>query len=49
MVQGFLSLRRTLEDLDMPYVMFGPDTPITLVAEYAAGLARSLARQEGAS
>jgi len=42
MIQGFLILRKTLEDLKMPYVMFGPDTPITLVAEYAARLADSL-------
>ena len=42
MVQGFLALRRTLEDLKMPYVIFGPDTPLTLVAEYAARLSNSL-------
>ncbi|MCK4626203.1 MAG: hypothetical protein KAV00_12875, partial [Phycisphaerae bacterium] len=39
LVQGMLTLRKALEDLKMPYVMFGPDTPITLVAEYAARLA----------
>lgn len=39
LVQGMLTLRKTLEDLRLPYVMFGPDTPITLVAEYAARLA----------
>lgn len=39
LVQGMLTLRKALEDLKIPYVMFGPDTPITLVAEYAARLA----------
>jgi len=42
MVQGFLILRKTLEDLKMPYVIFGPDTPLTRVAEYAARLTDSL-------
>jgi succinyl-CoA synthetase beta subunit len=42
MVQGFLILRKTLEDLKMPYVIFGPDTPLTKVAEYAAKLTDSL-------
>ncbi len=44
MVQGFLAMQRTLEELRLPYVMFGPDTPLTLVAEYAAKLACSLER-----
>ncbi len=39
LVQGFGTLKKTLENLDMPYVFFGPDTPITLVASYAAELA----------
>ncbi len=38
LVQGMVAMQRTLEDLRMPYVIFGPDTPITLVAEYAARL-----------
>ncbi len=45
LVQGMLTLRKTLEDLILPYVMFGPDTPITLVAEYAAKLADISERQ----
>jgi succinyl-CoA synthetase beta subunit len=40
MVPGFLAMRETLESLRLPYVMFGHDTPLTLVAEYAARLAR---------
>jgi len=39
LVQGFAVLKKTLENLNMPYVIFGPDTPITLVAAYAAKLA----------
>ena len=46
LVQGMLALRKTLEDLRLPYVMFGPDTPITLVAEYAARLADVAERQQ---
>ena len=42
MVQGFLSMQRVLEELRLPYVIFGPDTPLTLVAEYAAKLASSI-------
>ncbi|MCD4823282.1 MAG: hypothetical protein K8S55_01635 [Phycisphaerae bacterium] len=41
LVQGLLAMQRTLEDLRMPYVIFGPDTPITLVAEYAARLSNA--------
>ncbi|UCE48895.1 MAG: hypothetical protein JSW47_01895 [Phycisphaerales bacterium] len=39
LVRGLLTLRDTLEALCLPYVIFGPDTPVTLVAEYAARLA----------
>ncbi|MFH0919964.1 MAG: ATP-grasp domain-containing protein [Fibrobacterota bacterium] len=39
LVQGFSVMKKTLENLNMPYVFFGPDTPITLVAAYAAKLA----------
>ena len=41
LVRGMLTLRDTLESLRLPYVMFGPDTPVTLVAEYAARFARA--------
>lgn len=40
MVPGFIIIRETLEALRMPYVIFGPDTPLTLVAEYAAKFAK---------
>lgn len=39
LVQGFGALKKTLENLGMPHVFFGPDTPITMVASYAAELA----------
>lgn len=38
LVKGLLTLKDTLEALGLPYVIFGPDTPVTLVAEYAAKL-----------
>ena len=36
LIQGLMTLRDTLDTLGLPYVFFGPDTPVTLVAEYAA-------------
>ncbi|MDO9542211.1 MAG: ATP citrate lyase citrate-binding domain-containing protein [Kiritimatiellia bacterium] len=46
MVPGFLTMRETLETLRLPYVIFGPDTPLTLVAEYAAKLAQFVAKEK---
>ena len=40
LVAGLLTLQRTLEELKWPYTIFGHDTPITLVAQYAAELYR---------
>jgi succinyl-CoA synthetase beta subunit len=40
LIQGFSALKKVLDDLNMPHIIFGPDTPITLVAEYAAKLAK---------
>jgi hypothetical protein len=31
----------------MPYVFFGPDTPITMVAAYACGLVQAAAEANG--
>lgn len=45
LVQGLLSLQRTLEELGWPYTIFGHDTPITLVAQYAGQLCQYLAAQ----
>ena len=47
LVQGFGVMKKTLENLGMPYVFFGPDTPITLVAAYAARLAKQCAKANG--
>jgi hypothetical protein len=47
LVRGLLILRDTLESLRLPYVIFGPDTPVTLVAEYAARMARACRQIEG--
>jgi succinyl-CoA synthetase beta subunit len=41
LVQGFAVMKKTLENLNLPYVLFGPDTPITLIAAYAAKLVDS--------
>jgi len=41
LVQGFLTLMDTLETLGLPYVIFGPETPVTQVAEYAAQFAKA--------
>ena len=38
LIQGFSALKKVLDDLSMPHIFFGPETPITLVAEYAANL-----------
>jgi len=47
LVQGFGTLKKTLDNLGMPYVFFGPDTPITLVAAYATELAEFAASNGG--
>jgi succinyl-CoA synthetase beta subunit len=41
LVQGMVALDKTLSNLNLPHVFFGPDTPITLVAEYAVSLMRA--------
>ena len=45
LVQGLLALQRGLEELGWPYTIFGPDTPITMVAQYAGQLCKHLASQ----
>ncbi len=47
LVQGFGFIKKTLDNLGMPYVFFGPDTPITLVASYATELAGFAAQANG--
>lgn len=41
LVQGLTTMKEILESLNLPYVIFGYDTPVTLVAEYAAKLAKA--------
>ena len=41
LVRGLLSMKETLDSLGLPYVIFGPDTPVTQVAEYAAKIAKN--------
>jgi succinyl-CoA synthetase beta subunit len=43
LVKGLLCMKQCLEDLGLPYVIFGPDTPVTSVAEYAARLMKAAA------
>jgi succinyl-CoA synthetase beta subunit len=38
LVKGMLAMKQALENLRLPYIIFGPETPVTLVAEYAAKL-----------
>jgi len=38
LVKGLLAMKQALEYLKLPYIIFGPDTPVTMVAEYAAKL-----------
>lgn len=38
LVRGFIAMKQALDYLKLPYVIFGPETPVTLVAEYAAKL-----------
>lgn len=42
LVKGLLVMKKTLEYLGLPYVIFGPDTPVTMVAEYAARLMQTV-------
>lgn len=42
LAQGLAVMQKVLEQLRLPHVIFGPDTPITLVAEYAARMSASL-------
>lgn len=46
LVKGILIMKQTLDYLKLPYVIFGPDTPVTMVAEYAAKLVKAIAGME---
>lgn len=47
LVQGLMAMKDTLDSLQMPYVIFGPDTPVTQVAEYAAKFAKACRSKVG--
>ena len=49
LVLGLLAMKDTLESLGLPYVIFGPDTPVTQVAEYAGRLAKAFRKNGGAA
>jgi succinyl-CoA synthetase beta subunit len=42
LVKGLLIMKQALEYLKLPYVVFGPDTPVTMVAEYASRLVNGI-------
>jgi len=42
LVKGLLAMKQALDYLKLPYVIFGPDTPMTMVAEYAAKLVNGI-------
>jgi succinyl-CoA synthetase beta subunit len=46
LVRGLLTMKDTLESLGLPYVIFGPDTPVTQVAEYAANFTLAYVEKE---
>ena len=49
LARGIVAIRQALDYLGLPYVIFGPDTPVTMVAEYAARLVRALGQTGGAA
>ena len=49
LVKGLLTMRDTLESLGLPHVIFGPDTPVTQVAEYAAKFTLEYTEKENTS
>ncbi|MCP4707799.1 MAG: hypothetical protein GY869_04170 [Planctomycetes bacterium] len=48
LTQGLLTMKDTLDSMGVPYVIFGPDTPVTQVAEYAARFANTWEKIGGA-
>lgn len=47
LVKGFLIMTQVLDQLQIPYVVFGPDSPVTMVAEYAAQLVNAAGKLRG--
>jgi succinyl-CoA synthetase beta subunit len=48
LVKGFLIITQLMDQLQIPYVVFGPDSPVTMVAEYAAKLVNGIMQREAA-
>jgi succinyl-CoA synthetase beta subunit len=46
LARGMIIIKEILETLRMPYVIFGHDTPSSMVAEYAARLAKACAQMK---
>ncbi|UDQ99053.1 ATP-grasp domain-containing protein [Lentisphaerota bacterium WC36G] len=44
LINGILTIKETLEELEWPYAIFGHDTPISMVAEYTASLYKFIKR-----
>ncbi|MCG8571572.1 MAG: hypothetical protein MJB14_15660 [Spirochaetes bacterium] len=42
LAKGLISMKQILDYLKLPYIIFGPDTPVTLVAAYAAKLVNAI-------
>ena len=49
LVKGLITMMDTLESLGLPYVIFGPDTPVTQVAEYAVKFTLAYTEKEKTS
>jgi succinyl-CoA synthetase beta subunit len=49
LVKGLLTMKDTLDALGLPYIIFGPDTPVTQVAEYAANFTLAYTEKEKVS
>jgi succinyl-CoA synthetase beta subunit len=47
LAKGMLAIKKSLEYLKLPYVIFGPETPVTLVAGYAARLVNAVNEAKG--
>ncbi len=46
LVKGLLAMKQALDYLKLPYAIFGPDTPVTMVAEYASKLVNGISNLE---
>ena len=49
LVKGLLAMKDTLDALGLPHIIFGPDTPVTQVAEYAAKFTLAYTEKEKVS